>query len=123
MCEVIPEAASGKGKHSQLFQVVLLAASRHFQKLRNRKMGSQTTDVGSVFRVLFWYHKLGDNEMQQTVGLHFVVPQFVVPNRYPKNGTIFFLKKKTFFLAPFLKENVFFQTETLCKVPCGGEIR
>ena len=44
---------------------------------------------GSRFWVPIWFPKTGDNEMQQTVGLHFVVPRFAEPNRYPKTGTIF----------------------------------
>ena len=108
--EVIPEAASGKGKHSQLFQVVLLAASRPFQKLRNRKKGSQNINVGSKKRVLFWFPKTGDNEMEQTVGFHFVDPRFREPNRFQKREP--FLKKKHFFCSFFFfqKSVVFFNT-------------
>ena len=36
-----------------------------------------------------WFPKRGDNEMEQTVGFHFVVPHFGAPNWYPKNGTKF----------------------------------
>ena len=108
--EVIPEAASGKGKHRQLFQVVLLAASRPFQKLRDQKKGFQITNVGSGKRVLFWFPKTGDNEMEQTVGFHFVVPRFGEPNRYPKTGNIFFKKSPFFFVSFFSKKCFFFNT-------------
>ena len=105
-----PSGQSGssqwQGKHKQLFQVVLVAASWPLQALRNPKKASQITVVGSENGNLWWYPKMGDNEMEQTVGFHFVVPRCVEPNRFQKPDPFF---KKN--ISHFFKKLFHFQDE------------
>ena len=100
--EVSQEAASGREEHGQLLPLRPLISSRLFLKLRIRKNGFPITKVGSKKRVLFWFHKTGENEMKQTVGFHFVFPCFREPKSVPKTGTKI-VKKKLFFYT--IKKN------------------
>ena len=115
--EVIPEAASERGKHSQLSQVVPLAAGRLFLKLRNRKMGSKKKNVGTHF----WVPNLAPKNGGQRNGTNgwgpLRCPPFWGAKLVPKNG-YHFLKKNPFFLISFFGKKLFFFQHELLRMLC-----